>query len=460
MLKINNEIVTITNDWIIQKNISARGTFDFAVLDKPDISDGDTVEYTAGNKILFKGYIQAHNTVCIAGKGYETTCNAVDLNGYASRRIIIVAEDNKTDEYIIRNKVLPLLSVFGITAGTIEEGQSYSKIRYDYQSCENLLNTFSDNSGYVWYIDNNMKLNYHRRNLIRTDQPELISNFSVNYDSTDYRNIQMLKGGMLISDKLVYTTLKPTPDGECRTFYSVYPVGKLKDLYVNGINITSSVGVMGLDDNKEVYWSYNSKEIEFMSPPQKDTIITIDYYPVMRGIKQIVNSDNVNKKGIFERFIENLDISDVETLNNYSAAQMNKYGEAIERIEFETAGESSNINVGNIVKITNEYYKISDDYLCESITIFPLGVQFLERYIFISGNSVGGWEEYFKPKKRGSVSSVGENETLEIYQGVQEKIIKKGSYVIRDLKSLYCSISLPCSAANKVHRGQKINVDD
>lgn len=461
MLKIKNKPVTITNDWIIQKNISARGTFDFTVIDNLDIFDGDEVEYTVNGEILFKGYIESHDTICKAGKMCETFCNAVDTNGYASRRIIIVAEDNKTDKFIIINKILPLLSVFGITAGTIEEGQVYSKIRYNYQPCENLLNIFSDNSSYIWYIDNELKLNYHRRNLIRSQMPKLVSNFKPSYDSTEYRNIQILKGGMIISDKLVDIVLKPYPaDGQCRTFYSSYSIGKIKSLYINGIDITSEVGVKGIDNNKAIYWSYNSKEIEFMKPPSDKDILRLEYYPVMRGIRHISNSDNIDKTGIFEKYIENLDISDVETLNNYSNSEIKKYGQAIERIEFETVGKRNDINIGTVVKITNNDYRISNDYLCERVTITPLGLELHQRFNFINGNCLGGWEEYFKPNKRGHIKNIGESEILEIYQSQKERITKEGRFLIKDLKSIYCSLLLKCSKNNKVHRGQKINVND
>jgi hypothetical protein len=353
---------------------------------------------------------------------------AVDYNQLADKKLMAASYSSTLAGDIVSAIITAALSDEGITAGTIESGDTISKAVFNYIKATDALDYLKNVTGLNWNIDFNKQLNFfsNASNVSPWTLTDLVphENFKRTRTRDQYRNKQYLRAG---TGKTSVQTLEkpaPAPDGVSRNFILRFPIAEKPVIYVNSTAVLSAnVGVNGLDTGKEWYFTYNSNTV---SEDGSEAVLTagstleVTYsglYPIIAVIDDPAQISarqaiEAGTSGIYESVVTEKSINENNQAIEYSEGLILKYGTIPSIVTFDT--EVPGLQAGQLLPIQKPLYGINASFLIDSVQISAADGGATNYSVrCLDGSSLGGWEEWFKELLKGNREFViNENEVV------------------------------------------------
>ncbi|MEA0553756.1 hypothetical protein U1P98_07480 [Lysinibacillus irui] len=449
---VNNQVYEVIYDSVeISTALSERSTASFTVRSLNSsltFEKGMPVEIYYGDEYLFGGVIDGYVKVPVTVVGgYFFHINCVDYHYFADKRIVARAFKNMTCGEIVRAIHADYLAPEGITIGEIHEGDKVEDAVFNYMDVASVMTKLANYmSNFTWYIDKYKKLHYIQAGtstapFLITHAVARVNGSNFEESSPYYRNRQYLVGAVDVTDTQEEVHYG---DGSRRIFtlrYKVHEKPKVEVKY-SGSEVweVKTVGIDGLDMNKDFYWNKGSYEIrqEEQSSEEIDGVEVTTEIPALEAFdmvrisyrgqfetiimtqlhNEITRMKSVdNTTGIVESIEKTSAITDRTSSMKYANALLDKYGQISRMITFET--DNSGLVVGQVATVNMPIYSIhKEDFLIDSVQITWSGGQPVYKVTAVKGPSHGTWESMFS-----RISGLGENQ-------VERENLKESSQIV------------------------------
>lgn len=431
MIKVNNQAVIIAkNSLNISDAIEERTTCSFTVIDSEGafyFEKGHPVEvFDHENILIFSGVVDkpVRNKFGPSNTFYHSL-QCIDWHYFADKRRYAAGHENMLAGNIVRSILQSKLAEEGIIEGLIEDGPLIIEARFNYSRITDCLNSLAEKAGFWWKIDQYKKLHFVSK--ITYASPFTITNDDMERGSIvlengnpKYRNRQYIKGGTDITDP--QTEIK-VGDGESQSFVVGFRVAKVPTVEISlngGAWQIQSVGIRGIDENKQWYWSKGSNVIsqdDNSTPLTKDVdLIRITYQGefdivVLSEIPGEIDDRKTVEggTGIVEDVEDNMDITSRESAFQLANAKLEKYGVIGRRLRFKTWLKG--LEIGQLLKVTIPYHDLNEtEMLVESISITKQDEMFWYNVTCVEGPVNGSWAKmFYHMATRGEAFVIREN---------------------------------------------------
>lgn len=460
---LDTEIYIQKHSWTINERLNARGTMEATVINDNGTSLRYGVEiglYDGELSLLWGGVIISIPSIKEVEKGtlwYQLRCE--DYAALLDRYIIKGAYDDYTLEDIVNDLITNYFSESGITAGTISAETEINTVILNYLKGGEALDHLKSFANIAWWVDKDKKLYFiDMAGTGRTINSTSLSgekDFEKDSSGENYYNKLYLKGNKQITVQQIEKYVSPSCDGETLEFFTQFPIAK--DPFIEykpaaGSWTEATVGVKGLDDGKQFYWSYNSTQItqdgDVLAALAASSYIRVTYYGLIPLFVVVSDTAEIADRGFTHaNYIENSKLfSSVDALK-YGYQLLNKYAEDADKFKFYLT--SKDYNIGELFQLTKSSpWNYNEQVLVESITWTGMGIDGIRySYGVMDGAAVGGWEEFFKNLLKPDRVEVEETEMIVYLKDINEAIDQDGDYAFTLLAPLYPSTSLYPSAS-------------
>ena len=395
---INGIEYEMTRDFSINDRLANKSGSRIEVLvdDQPIPQAGDIVEILDGSRPLFYGVagipVSPEYNTGNEARIYSITCQ--NGNAILANRITNEAYQNTSVADIVTDLYNKYIAAEGFGLGFITASdvtpEVYTAVNTNLQST---LNELAALIGGAWTISADQKFYFRQRDEFPQYSGQVtryhfntLHRLKETTKSYKLRTVEHIIGATDITstqtESFVYT-------GDGDTFSLGFPVASKPTVKVNGVDMTSKVGVAGLDDNdpnKYFFFSYNSAVISYrysgLTPPLTtgDTV-TIAY----KGIFQIrVTARNDAKiDELADRYgtsglIERVDTSNAKTQGDAQSAAdayLLEYSEITHELTFRVMAEDladlDDLQIMHVVDVSLPDFQIAGVYVVTERTIKP-----------------------------------------------------------------------------------------
>lgn len=252
-------------DDVINARTVVQGAFRHAVTKHYEEGEPVTIDNDQGTR-LFQGFIDEVDEEHIPGSLEMWSHLRLKDNHYlVGKRTIGKVYENMAAGAIVSDILAEKLAAEGITAGTIQDGPTIIQEIFNHVYCDQALDKLKERTGYIWYVDEQRRLNFHARSTFTAPWGQVrlsdarIRSFRYRKGHGTYRNRQLIRSAR---DRTTLVTETRPGDGS-RSYAMGYPLISEPTIKVNGAE--QSVGIKGVDDgNFAWYWN------------EGDTVVTQD----------------------------------------------------------------------------------------------------------------------------------------------------------------------------------------
>lgn len=332
------------------------------------------------------------------------------------------AYENALAGDIIRDIISTYLADEGVTEGTIQDGPLITEAVFNYIPVSDAINSITEKAEYLWYIDYDKKLYFMERGA--EPAPFSVSNTDMRKGSIDYinsapqyRNKQYVKGGKDITDP---QTQQFKGDGVNQTFVVGYPIAKKPTITLNGVS--QSVGIRGIEENKQWYWAKGDNTItqDSNSTPisEIDTLAVtyqgeFDIVVITMDAGEIERNNEIEGSGtgIVEAVTDDRSISNRTAAFELANSQIKKYAKVSNRLKFETT--KSGLKPGQLLTVSLPDYGLNNaEMLIERVSISTEGAGKTIWYEIetVEGPTHQSWAKmFYRMATRGDTFVIREN---------------------------------------------------
>ena len=341
----------------------------------------------------------------------------VDYNQIADRHLVayVYQPDDLTPTLYAGDVIKDIVSRFfvfggvteGIDTSNVEDGPEIEKFVFNYVPASQAFDDIADLTGYVWYIDYEKKLYFTPRD--KYEAPIVIGGKTQNWrnmkitESRDlYRNRQIVRAGTALTDPRIDTVVAAEADQ--KLFEVPFPVGTASAVTVN--SVAKTLGVNGLHEGRDFYWSYGSNVLTAEIAPGVGAVIALTY----QGMFQILVDERIDAEilarraleggtGVYEAIADDPAINMQPVAVQKALAYLRKHGVIPQTVRFET--DCPGLRPGQLITIKFVSAGLNDYYLIESVNMRDLQGR-INRYQVsaVSGDALGGWLEWFSALAR------------------------------------------------------------
>ena len=407
----------------ISGSLGSRTTATFSTVDHPPFADvveiGQVVEIRdETDALIFAGTIDnVDETVGFGEPVRFKRITCVDFNQIADRHLVAYVykpdEDNPVIYAgdVIRDIVARFFVFGGVSEGIdttyVEDGPEIEKFVFNYVPASQAFDDIAELAGYIWYIDYEKRLHFtpKDRNAAPfglTETSQNWRNLKVSESRELYRNRQIVRAGTALTDERTDTVIAVEADQ--KLFELSYPVGTASAVTVNGVPKT--LGVSGLHEGRDYYWSYGSNVLTAEVAPGTGAAVALTY----RGMFPILVDERLDAEilarraleggtGVYEAIADDPAINVQNVAVTKALAYLRKHGVIPQVIRFET--DSPGLRPGQLLPVDIPAAGLDDNYLVESVGMRDVQGA-VNRYTVtaVSGDALGGWLEWFSALAR------------------------------------------------------------
>ena len=407
----------------ISGSLGTRTTATFSTVDHPPFDDvvevGQVIEIRdETNTLIFGGTVDSvDEDVDPSGRVRFKQIICIDYNQIADRHLVAYVyqpDDNNpvvTSGDVIRDIVARFFIFGGVTEGidtsAVEDGPEIEKLVFNYIPASQAFDDIAELAGYIWYIDYEKVLHFTPKD--RNTAPFSLSDTSQNWrnlkvsKSRDlYRNRQIVRAGTALTD--VRTDVSIAAEPGQKLFEVSYPIGTASAVSVNGV--AKTLGVNGLHEGKDYYWSYGSNVLTATVAPGVGAQVALTYqgmFPIL--VDERIDAEILARRaleggtGVYEAIADEPGINVQNAAVQKALAYLRKHGVIPETIQFET--DKPGLRSGQLLSVKISTVGVDDDYLIESISMRDVqGTINRYRVTAVSGDALGGWLEWFSALAR------------------------------------------------------------
>jgi hypothetical protein len=429
MLKVyidGNEVpyTTFADSISIEDAIEERAMMTCVVIDKDNeytFLKGQPVEVCNDETLEFSGVIDIPQKKKVHNGEMLHTLQCIDWHYLADKRIIAKAYEDTLAGDIVQDIVDEILVDEDVTVGTIQNGPVVNEAVFNYVRVSDALDALAEKAGFWWMIDETKQIHFVSRStysapfsVTNTDMAK--DSISVEQGNTQYRNRQYIKGGKDITDPQTQTF---KGDGENQSFVVGYPIAKVPTITLN--SNPQTVGIRGLDEDKDWYWSKGSNVIsqeDEDTPINSTDILSITYQGEFDIVVLTQDLESINTRqtiegagtGYVENVEDDVNINSREAAFELANAKLEKYSQIGRLVKFRTW--KSGLAPGQLLSVNLLGYGINTDLLIDAVTISTenRGQQVWYNIQAVEGPTHGSWAKlFYHMATRGQAFVIREN---------------------------------------------------
>jgi len=400
--------VSIVKDSLsISKAFGERGTAQFAVSDAAGTSiylKGMPVQiYNDLGRLIFAGFIEKPEPYRPGVRGehlvHKITC--VDNKYIADKRRVIRAYQNQTAGYIAQDLFDNYWTHEGVTVGTIEDGPTVIQAVFNYLKGNDSLDELAEKTSMYWDINDHKQ--YFFRSKTTSPSPWVLKgrdiekgSFVVAKANPLYRNRQYIRGPLAETDLQQETHYG---NGSTLSYTLGYPCAKEPVITVDGT--AQSVGIKGLETDKDWYWSKGDSTIVAAVAPADGLEIIVDYYGQFPIIYRADDWDEITARQLIEGggtgYVDDLtdasDVTSTAAAAELAAGKLAQYGGIGHMIEFSTRKDG--LRPGQLLKVEYPERDLDLEVFITDMKAELHSGQWIYNYKASESTSVGGWAKFF-----------------------------------------------------------------
>lgn len=350
------------------------------------------------DQVLFAGVVDsADRNPSGPNMIHKLSCR--DWHYLTNRRVVSKAYENTTVGAIATDLVT-FVADDGVTVGQIDAGPTVQLALFNYVSVSHALDAMAERAGFAWWLDANKALWFVARNTVTAPHSIVdseVRRFHGGDKAPDYRNRQYVRGGR---DETDPQTERYAGDGERRTFNVAYPVARVPTVTLNGL--AQTVGIRGVEEGKDWYWSKNSTEIsqdEAAIPIGSADVLEVVY----RGFVEIVvvstDQDAIQNRqavegfgtGLVDHVHEEPELQGRSAAFELAGAKLDRYAKVGQTVQWETW--RSGLAPGQLATV--DVADFPGEMLITEVVMRLSGVQPLYDVKAVTGPAEGSWVKFF-----------------------------------------------------------------
>lgn len=448
---LDTEIKIQKDSWSINERLNARGTLDCVIVD----DNSTTIEYGVeiglyeDTALLWGGVIINSDSEEVEKGSLWHTIKCEDYAALLDRHIIKGAYDDYTLENIVNELITNDFTDSGITAGTIDADIEINVVIINYMKGSEALDHLKSFGNIIWWVDKDKQLHFiDLSGTGRTISSTSLANekgLKRQKSGENYYNKLYLKGNKKITVEQSEKILSPSCDGETLEFFTQFPIAK--DPFIEykpaaGNWTEAAVGVKGLHEGKQFYWSYGSTQItqdgDTLAALNTGGYIRATYYGLIPLFVVVANQAEIANRGFtHSNYIENSKLFSAVDALQYGVQLLSKYANDADKFTFTL--QQKDYNVGELFQLTKSNpWNYDEQVLVEGCTWTPRGLDDINyNYTVLDGAALGGWEEFFKNLLKPDRIDVEETEILIYLKDVSETFDQDGEYAFTLLDPLF-----------------------
>jgi hypothetical protein len=407
----------------ISGSLGTRTTASLQTVDHPPFADGVEVGQVVEirdetSNLIFAGTVDSVEEEIDASKRLRVKRLAcVDYTQIADRHL--VAYVYKPDEEhptvsagdVIKDIVARFFVYGGVSEGIdtspVEDGPAIEKLVFNYIPASQAFDDIAELVGYIWYIDYEKRLHFTPKD--RNTAPFGLTETSQNWRNLKitesrelYRNRQIVRAGTALTDERTDTVIAVEADQ--KLFELSYPVGTASAVTVGGV--AKTLGVNGLHEGRDYYWSYNSNVLTAEVAPGVGAEVTLTYqglFPIL--VDERIDAEILARRaleggtGVYEAIADDPAINVQNVAVQKALAYLRKHGVIPQTIRFET--DRPGLRPGQLLPVRVATAGLDDNYLIESVNMRDVqGAVNRYQVTAVSGDALGGWLEWFSALAR------------------------------------------------------------
>lgn len=313
---------------------------DLQVLDfKTFLSEGETLDFVIANKTVTEAI--------------EQVVEAVSDYGFVVGNIKILEPNEVIGAYSTQEKTA--YDVFQYLADITQSRWSTRVIDENTVAVDFYDPTLMPEANEI----NNTNEYYEKNNIV---------DITYNYSANDYRNKQVMTSEEVYSN--IIQTQSFTANGTDNTFITEYPIGRIQNATLNGVEIeiaTESEKEMGI--TADLYYSPKNNSFYLEQTPTSSSVIVINYYAFVKGRTIVYNSaeiarinQNTNRKGVIARYENRNDAITTEELTKVGKSYIKYKGKSEITLNIETNNKDL-FNIGQRVYYNAPLEELSQEYM-------------------------------------------------------------------------------------------------
>ncbi|MCI3922485.1 hypothetical protein MO973_19830 [Paenibacillus sp. TRM 82003] len=431
MIKINGQEVVISKGSLsIDDVIEERSVASFTVIDDTGTrhyKKGEPVEIFEDGELIFAGVIDTpkERKASLSGDMYhDITC--ADWHYLADKRIIGHPYAMELAGTIVTHIVNNFLAAEGVSIGNVQSGPIINEAKFNYIPVSDALNSIAEKTGYWWMIDQYKQLHFVARST--NEAPFPVSNsdmekesIEVQHGNPQYRNRQYIKGGRDVTDP---QTENKVGDGESKSFVVGFPIAKVPTIEISrngGAWSPQTVGIKGLDEDKQWYWSKGdntvvqadtetvlSKDIDRMRITYQgefDIVVITENPEEVERLKAVEGGGS----GWVEDVADEPQTTTREAAFQSANSKLKKYGVHGRTLRFRTW--KGGLEVGQLLTVNLPEHDLNiAEMLIDSVTITKEDNQLWYSVSAVEGPVTGSWAKmFYTMATRGQAFVIREN---------------------------------------------------
>lgn len=387
-------------------------------------------------ELEFSGFISSVKEKHISGSTKIIhTIEGIDNHYLAQKRVVAKAfQDEKVEDcvtWILEN----ILADEGITEGEIQVTEvTVSQKIFDYVSASDALDVLAEYAGFTWFIDIDKKLYFIDRatytapfdiEIVGGEIPYVEEDsLNVIEGNDEFRNIQYVKGGQAETD---LQTEYFKGDGVQTSWAIGYKLGREPTIYLSlngGEYEEVDVGIKGIEEEKDFYWSKNDPIITQDPLGTKLTAndtLKVEYiglYPIIvRSSNFEAIDDRLEIEGTGTGKVECVKEEPLATTRDSALEKANSlldhFGVIGRKVTYRTI--ETGLSAGQLQHINIPMHDIDDDFLIIDIDINDSGYITYHDVTLVNGPVDDSWTKFFlkmKASGKTSAESAGEVDVL------------------------------------------------
>jgi hypothetical protein len=253
---------------------------------------------------------------------------------------------------------------------------------FNYVPITDAINAITEKAGFLWYIDYDKKLYFMERGT--TTAPFPVTNTDMQKGSIQlvngnpqYRNKQYIKGGRDITDEQTQTFIG---DGANQTFTVGYPIAKVPTVTLN--DAPQTVGIRGLEENKQWYWAKGDNTItqaQNETPISSSDTLKVTYQGEFDIVVVSVNLEEIEGRksieesgtGIVEDVFDDMSVTTRTAAFELADAKIRKFAKISNQLRFTT--DKPGLKPGQLLSVNLLDYGINTDMLIDKVSISTEG---------------------------------------------------------------------------------------
>jgi hypothetical protein len=407
----------------ISGSLGTRTAASLQTVDHPPFVDGVEVGQVVEirdetSNLIFAGTVDSVEEEIDASKRLRVKRLAcVDYTQIADRHL--VAYVYKPDEEhptvsagdVIKDIVARFFTYGGVAEGVdtslVEGGPAIEKFVFNYVPASQAFDDIAELAGYIWYIDYEKRLHFTPKD--RNAAPFGLTETSLNWHNLKitesrelYRNRQIVRAGTALTDERTDTVIASEADQ--KLFEVSYPVGTASAVTVGGV--AKTLGVTGLHEGRDFYWSYGSNVLTAEVAPGVGAAVALTYqgmFPIL--VDERLDTEILTRRaleggtGVYEAIADDPAINVQNIAVTKALAYLRKHGVIPQVIRFET--NAPGLRPGQLLSVDIPAAGLGDNYLVESVSMRDMQGA-VNRYTVtaVSGDALGGWLEWFSALAR------------------------------------------------------------